>query len=137
MKDFKERELTKEFIGSIFKNIMKKFHETKYYELCDKDGDFIYSYEISCKDDFIKYIYSLISINKNNANFDNFNIEFIRNYNCIYSPKEEEFLVIIEYKKIKTGKIYTGIKIKKTLEKIDLNSIFHRDEENKNKKEND
>lgn len=132
MNDFKERELSKEFIGSVFEEIMKTFRETKDYELCDKDGEIIYSYEISCKDNFIKYIYPLIAIDKHNANFDNFKIEFVRNYNYIDTFKEEEFLVIIEDKKRGIDKINSGIKIKKIIKEIDLNQIFYKEE-----KEND
>ena len=132
MSDFKERELSKEFIGSVFEDIMKKFSETKDYELCDKDGEIIYNYEISCEDNFIKYIYPLIEIDKHNANFDNFKVEFVRNYTFVNNWEEEEFLVIIKHKNLCRNKINTGIKIKKIMKEIDLNQIFYKEE-----KEND
>lgn len=134
MNDFKERELSKEFIGSVFEDIMKKFRETKDYELCDKDGEIIYSYEISCKDNFIKYIYPLIAIDKHNANFDNFKIEFVRNYTFVNNWKEEEFLVVIKHKNLCRNKINTGIKIKKIMAEIDFNKMFYKE---KTDKEND
>ena len=134
MSDFKERELSKEFIGSVFEDIMKKFRETKDYELCDKDGEIIYSYEISCKDNFIKYIYPLIAIDKHNAIFDNFKVEFVRNYTFVNNWKEEEFLVVIKHKNLCRNKINTGIKIKKIMAEIDFNTMFKKE---KTDKEND
>ena len=100
-----------------------------------KKGEFTYSYEIRCKDDFIKYIYPFIAIDENNADFDNVKIEFIRDYNYIDTYKEEDFLVIIEYKDIGIDKIYSGIRIKKIITEIDLNEIFYGTEDEA--KEND
>ena len=125
MSDFKERELSKEFIASVLTDIMERFRETKYYEKYDEYGEFLYRYEVSCKNDFIKYIYPLIKINEHNANFDNFNVEFIRNDNYIDISRDEEFLVIVKHKAKDTSKIYTGMKIKKIIEEIDLNTIFN------------
>ena len=133
MNDFKKIKLSKEFIGSVFENIMKRFRETKDYELCDKYGEIVYDYEISCKDNFIKYIYPLIATDKHNANFDNFKIEFVRDYTFVNNWKEEEFLVIVKHKTLCRNKINTGIKIKKTMAEIDFNKMFYKektDEEN-------
>jgi hypothetical protein len=132
MSDFKERELSKEFIRSVLTDIFETFKKTQYYEEYDKKyGEVSYSYEISCKNNFLKYIYPLIAIDKHNANFDGFNIEFIHNYNYIDTFKEEEFLVIIEDKERGIDKINSGIKIKKIMKEIDLNQIFYKKERNK------
>ena len=87
-------------------------------------------------------MYPFIAIDENNADFDNFKIEFIRDYNYIDTYKEEDFLVIIEYrkkgieyKKIGIDKIYSGIRIKKIIKEIDLNEIFYGTEDEE--KEND
>lgn len=136
MNKFKKRELSEAFFTSVLINIFEKFKKTKYYEEYDRKGEFTYSYEIRCKDDFIKYMYPFIAIDENNANFDNFKIEFIRDYNYIDTYKEEDFLVIIEYrkkgieyKKIGIDKIYSGIRIKKIIKEIDLNEIFYGTED--------
>ena len=70
-----------------------------------------------------------IAIDENNADFDNFKIEFIRDYNYIDTYKEEDFLVIIEYKDIGIDKIYSGMRIKKIIKEIDLNEIFYGTED--------
>lgn len=133
MSDFKERELSKEFIGSVLTDIFENFKKTQHYEEYDKKYDeVIYSYEIRCKNNFLKYIYPLMATDKHNANFDDFNVEFIRNYNYIDTFKEEEFLVIIEDKKRRIDKINSGIKIKKIIKEVDLNQIFYKED-----KEND
>ena len=133
MNDFKKRKLSKEFIGSVLTDIFENFKKTQHYEEYDKKyGEVSYSYEISCKNNFLKYIYPLIAIDKHNANFNGLNVEFIRNYNYIDTFKEEEFLVIIEDKKRGIDKINSGIKIKKIIREIDLNQIFYKED-----KEND
>ena len=135
MNKFKKRELSEAFFTSVLINIFEKFKKTKYYEEYDRKGEFTYSYEIRCKDDFIKYIYPFITIDENNADFDNVKIEFIRDYNYIDTYKEEDFLVIIEYKDIGIDKIYSGMRIKKIIKEIDLNEIFYGTEDEE--KEND
>ena len=52
MNKFKKRELSEAFFTSVLINIFEKFKKTKYYEEYDRKGEFTYSYEIRCKDDF-------------------------------------------------------------------------------------